>query len=44
MARAHPGEPFVDVVFASSGLQAVLLVTSVLVAVSIVLPLLFSKK
>jgi len=41
--RTHQGEAFADVVYATSGFQAVLLITSVLVAVSVVLPLLFPK-
>lgn len=43
-ARTHPGDAFADVVYASGGMQAVLLITAVLVAVSIVLPMLFPVK
>lgn len=42
--RTHPGDAFADVVYASGGMQAVLLITAVLVAVSIVLPMLFPAK
>jgi hypothetical protein len=41
--RAHAGDAFVNVVYASGGMQAVLLITAVLVAVSIVLPILFKR-
>jgi hypothetical protein len=42
-SREAPGEAFANVVYASDGLQAVILIATVLVAVSLVFPLLVKK-